>query len=108
MSLNPENISCHVVCCFGTSCKKHGAEEVYHALKNELKEAGLHKSVHISKSHCNHLCKCAPLVMLYPHGAWYQHLTPKGARKLVRKHILKGKSVKKYLLTYLPKITSLS
>jgi (2Fe-2S) ferredoxin len=101
MSANPDNITCHVLCCFGSSCKKNGAEDVLDALKHELKVHDLHKHVHITKTHCNHLCQHSPVVMVYPEGTWYEGMTPKSARKLVRKHIRKGKILKKNLLATL-------
>jgi (2Fe-2S) ferredoxin len=101
MSLHPDKISCHILCCFGSSCRKHGAEDVYHALKHELKEEHLQKDVHITKTHCNHLCKHGPVVMVYPDGTWHEKMTPKGAGKLVRKQIKKGKVLKKRVLTTL-------
>lgn len=101
MSLNAEKITCHVLCCFGSSCKKNGAEDVYDALKHELKEQRLQKSVHLTKTHCNHLCKQGPMVMVYPDGTWHNDMTPKAAQKLVRKQLAKGKRVKKNVMKVL-------
>jgi (2Fe-2S) ferredoxin len=98
MSLNPDKITCHVLCCFGSSCRKHGADEVYHALKHELKEQDLHKEVHLTKTHCNNLCKHSPIVMVYPHGTWFEKMTPKAAQKLVRKQLKRGKLPKKHIM----------
>lgn len=97
-----DHITCHILCCTGSSCRKNGADEVLAALKHELKEEGLHKHVHITKTHCNHECKRSPVVMVYPDGVWYESMTPKLAKKLVKKHIRKGKPLKKNILRTIP------
>lgn len=102
MSHHIDNIACHILCCMGSSCKKHGAEEVLETLKHELKEEGLHKHVHITKTHCNDLCKRSPIVMVYPDGIWYEEMTPKLAKKLVQEHIRKGEPLKKHILRTIP------
>ncbi|MBT2290771.1 (2Fe-2S) ferredoxin domain-containing protein [Paenibacillus albidus] len=83
----------HLLICNGSSCRKHKGEEVAAAIEQEIGKQGAEARIHTTVTRCNGRCSDACVVIAYPEGVWYQGITPKLAKKLVRKH-LKGKQLK--------------
>jgi (2Fe-2S) ferredoxin len=78
-------VSKHVLLCNGVSCTKKGAEEVTEAIREEIKNQGLLKKIHTTKTLCNGRCKDGPTVVVYPDGDWYKEMTPELGRKLIER-----------------------
>lgn len=84
-----DGVRTHLLLCNGKSCTRAGAEDVTKAIRNEIKEQGLQKEVHTTKTLCNGRCMDSCTVVEYPRGNWYKKMTPELGRKLVRE-LIKG------------------
>lgn len=93
-----EHIDCHVLCCTGSTCRKHGADETFHMLKEEIAALDPGDHIHLTKTHCNNLCKHGPIVMIYPDSVWYEGMTAQLVKKFIKKRFKKGKTAKKQVL----------
>ncbi|GGB55654.1 (2Fe-2S) ferredoxin domain-containing protein [Fictibacillus barbaricus] len=91
-------VSKHVLLCNGASCTKKGAEEVTNAIRQEIKDQGLLKEIHTTKTLCNGRCKEGPTVIVYPDGDWYKEMTPEKGQQLIEK--LKSNQKLKDSLSY--------
>lgn len=78
-------VSKHVLLCNGASCTKKGAEEVTNAIRQEIKDQGLVKEIHTTKTLCNGRCKEGPTVVVYPDGDWYKEMTPDKGHQLIER-----------------------
>ena len=78
-------VSKHVLLCNGASCTKKGAEEVTNAIRQEIKDQGVLKKIHTTKTLCNGRCKEGPTVIVYPDGDWYKEMTPEKGLQLIEK-----------------------
>ncbi|RXZ02175.1 (2Fe-2S) ferredoxin domain-containing protein [Fictibacillus sp. S7] len=76
-------VSKHVLICNGVSCSKKGAEDVTTAIREEIKNQGLLKTVHTTKTLCNGRCQDGPTVVVYPDGDWYKEMTKELGRILI-------------------------
>ncbi|MBI5630593.1 MAG: (2Fe-2S) ferredoxin domain-containing protein [Elusimicrobia bacterium] len=47
-----------------------GGDEIYEALKREVKKAGLKGQVRVVRSGCLDLCERGPNLFIYPSGEW--------------------------------------
>lgn len=87
-----------VLICGGTGCTSSGSKHVIDALEQALKETKLEKEVLLVKTGCFGLCALGPIMIVYPEGAFYSQITPEGARRVVKEHLVQGGSVVKELL----------
>ncbi len=71
-------------------CSSKGAKEITAALKKQCKEVGLKGKVRVNKAGCLGQCAKGPVVVVYPEGVWYQHVTLADVNTIVQEHILKG------------------
>jgi (2Fe-2S) ferredoxin len=90
------------VCTSGKVCPRDGSEEVHSALKKAVADAGLKSEVRVNHAGCMNQCGHGPIVVIYPDDVWYAHVGADDARKIVTKHVLGGKIVKKLLHTVPP------
>ncbi len=81
------------VCSFGKTCEKAGGVDVFRAMKQEAREAGLGDSVRINKSGCMNQCGHGPMVVVYPQDVWYCGVDASGGRRIVREHLVDGEIV---------------
>jgi (2Fe-2S) ferredoxin len=91
-------VSKHVLLCNGASCTKKGSEEVTNAIRQEIKDQGLLKKIHTTKTLCNGRCIEGPTVIVYPDGDWYKEMTPEKGPQLIEK--LKSNQKLKDSLSY--------
>jgi (2Fe-2S) ferredoxin len=91
-------VSKHVLLCNGASCTKKGSEEVTNAIRQDIKDQGLLKKIHTTKTLCNGRCKEGPTVIVYPDGDWYKEMTPEKGLQLIEK--LKSNQKLKDSLSY--------
>jgi (2Fe-2S) ferredoxin len=66
--------------------------------KKVLKKKGKQKTINIQASGCLHQCKNGPAVCVHPKGVYYGNVQVKDVKKIVKKHLIKGKKVKKLAL----------
>ncbi|MHB8632724.1 MAG: (2Fe-2S) ferredoxin domain-containing protein [Thermoplasmatota archaeon] len=83
------------VCVNHESCALDGSEQVHRALKDALRQAGLKESLRVNKSGCLGQCGHGPMVVVYPEGVWYSHVTPEDAPEIWQSHMLDGHPVER-------------
>jgi len=89
----------HVLVCGGTGCTSGRSKEIYDKFTTELKANGLESEVKLIMTGCFGLCAKGPIVVVYPEGAFYQHVKPEDVSEIVTEHILKGRLVDRLLGT---------
>ncbi|MDD4315810.1 MAG: NADH-quinone oxidoreductase subunit NuoF [Clostridia bacterium] len=87
----------HILVCGGTGCSSGNSKKVHDEFEIQIKEAGLENEVKIITTGCFGLCACGPVVVVYPEGAFYQHIKPENVKEIVDEHIIKGRIVSKLL-----------
>ncbi len=85
--------TCRIMVCGGLGCLANGAQQVYEALCEQIKEAGLPVQVELSgecqegarvvKTGCIGLCEAGPLVTVQPFGYLYVRVKPEDAADIV-------------------------
>ncbi|MBQ7160076.1 MAG: NAD(P)H-dependent oxidoreductase subunit E, partial [Clostridia bacterium] len=86
-------IRSHVMICGGTGCTASGSMKVKAALENELKAKGLDEEIKIVQTGCFGLCSVGPVMIVYPDGTFYSHVTENDVPEIVEEHLLKGRPV---------------
>lgn len=90
-------IRAHVLVCAGTGCTSSGSTKILAHLEKELESHGLTDEIKIVKTGCFGLCALGPIMVVYPEGAFYSHITPEDVTEIVEEHLLKGRVVKHLL-----------
>ena len=84
----------HVLICRGPRCSAQGSGETQRAVAAELDALGLgDDDVLVTLTGCMFPCAQAPVVAVYPDGAWYAGLTADRAAKMVQRHLVGGEPV---------------
>ncbi len=87
----------HILVCGGTGCSSGNSKKVHDEFEQRIKDAGLENEVKVITTGCFGLCACGPVVVVYPEGAFYQHVHPENVQEIVDEHIIKGRIVSKFL-----------
>ena len=87
----------HILVCGGTGCSSSHSQELIDAFHNQLQERGLAGEVQVIKTGCFGLCALGPVVIVYPEGCFYSHVTVEDIPEIVEEHILKGRIVTRLL-----------
>ncbi len=86
-----------VLVCGGTGCTSSHSLQVIEQLEKSFSELGI-DDVLIVKTGCFGLCALGPIMIVYPEGAFYAHMTPEHAKIVAEKHLQKGGEIVKDLL----------
>ena len=86
-----------VLVCGGTGCTSSHSLKVITQLEESFKELGI-DDILIVKTGCFGLCALGPIMIVYPEGAFYPHMTPEHAKTVAEKHLVKGGEIVKELL----------
>jgi NADP-reducing hydrogenase subunit HndC len=90
-------IRSHMLVCAGTGCHAAKSDVLMTELEKSLADKGLENEVMVIKTGCFGLCALGPIIVVYPEGAFYSHVTPEDAAEIVEEHIYKGRIVKRLL-----------
>lgn len=63
---------------------RQGGEEVTQAIRDEIAICQSDAHVHTTRTRCNGRCQDACVVIVYPEGIWYRHVTVEAGREIVR------------------------
>lgn len=87
----------HVLICGGTGCHSNSSSLIKNEFEKQLKEKGLEKDVLIVMTGCFGLCAAGPVVIVYPEGSFYSHVTVGDVTEIVDEHLINGKTVERLL-----------
>ncbi len=88
-------IRAHVLCCGGTGCTSSGSQKIQEAFHSEIEKQGLADEIKVVQTGCFGLCALGPVVIVYPDGTFYSHVTEKDVAEIVEEHLLKGRVVER-------------
>ena len=87
----------HILVCGGTGCTSGHSKDIYNEFARLLKENGIEKEIKLIMTGCFGLCARGPIVVVYPDGAFYQHVKVSDVEEIVREHIIGGTVVERLL-----------
>ena len=91
------NFRNQIMVCAGTGCTSSESPKILAAFEKEIKARKLQSEVKIVKTGCFGLCAKGPIVMIFPEGTCYCHVTPADVPEIMEEHIGKGRIVKRLL-----------
>lgn len=88
----------HVLVCRGPRCSVNGAPETAEALSSELDSRNINDdAVLVTQTGCMFPCSQAPVVAVYPDNIWYHRLSADRVARLVREHLVEGRSITEWI-----------
>jgi (2Fe-2S) ferredoxin len=75
------------------SCDPEGRQSLRDAFKKELKRAGVARTTRANHAGCLDQCEHGPVVVIYPLGVWYGHVTPEDVPRIVDRTIVRGEVI---------------
>ncbi|MCL2398962.1 MAG: NADH-quinone oxidoreductase subunit NuoF [Defluviitaleaceae bacterium] len=88
----------HVLICQGTGCVSAKATVIEEAFHEHLAKHNLTEDVVVARTGCFGICEAGPVVIVYPEGAFYSHVTPEDAERITKNHLVEGNVVTDLLL----------
>lgn len=90
----------HVLVCTGPRCAPETSPALYAHLKARLKELGLAdgpERVNRTQCNCFGVCQGGPIVVVYPEGVWYHHITIDRLERIIQEHLIENKPVEELI-----------
>lgn len=90
----------HVFVCTGPRCAPETSPALYDRLKARLKELGLAEGperVNRSQCHCFGVCQGGPILVVYPEGTWYHHVTAEKLERIIQEHLVNNQPVHEFV-----------
>lgn len=90
----------HVLVCTGPRCAPESSPALYERLKSRLKELGLSEGpgrIHRTQCHCFGVCQGGPIVVVYPEGIWYHHVTFEKLERIIQEHLIRERPVEEFI-----------
>lgn len=91
----------HIFICEGEACDPNrGGQALYRVLASLLGDLTDYDSpwrVKRGKVPCLGVCTAGPIVVVYPEGIWYHHVTEAKLRRIVEEHLRGGVPVEEYI-----------
>jgi (2Fe-2S) ferredoxin len=85
------------VCTSGKYCPGQESEEICAALRQEIADRGLKRSIRINKAGCLDQCGNGPVVVVYPEQTWYANVKTTDAKEIVESHLIGNEPVERLL-----------
>ena len=87
----------NVLICGGTGCTSSGSVKIHDAMQKALAEAGIADEVKVIQTGCFGLCANGPIMIVYPEGTFYTHVSVDDVDEIVKEHLAGGKVVDRLL-----------
>ena len=87
----------HIMVCAGTGCTSSKSLEIIDRFNTELEARGISDTNRVVRTGCFGLCALGPVVLIYPEGIFYSHVTPEDVAEIVEEHILNNQLVERLL-----------
>ena len=87
----------NVLICGGTGCTSSGSVKIHDAMQKALEERGISDEVKVIQTGCFGLCANGPIMIVYPEGTFYTHVSVDDVDEIVNEHLVGGKEVERLL-----------
>lgn len=87
---NPPDFDFHLLVCVGPRCQIHGSSPFLQLLQGAIRRAGLQNRCLITRTGCIYPCNKGPVLVLYPHGDWYQLADEQSLSRFVKEVLGQG------------------
>ncbi|MDD4223849.1 MAG: NADH-quinone oxidoreductase subunit NuoF [Candidatus Cloacimonetes bacterium] len=94
-----------LICC-GSGCVSAGALKIKDRFHAVLAEKGMSGEVNLIETGCMGPCDYGPVLVVYPEGIFYQHVSVEDVGEIVSEHFMKGRPVQRLMLQDEEKVIS--
>jgi (2Fe-2S) ferredoxin len=84
------------------SCGEKGGQSLFEALRDLLREGGLHQRVMVNRTMCLKHCSRGAVVAVQPDNVWYGGVTRDDLPEICDAHFGRGRPVERLLMPDIP------